>query len=541
MRLGRAETHTRAPALELRHLVKQCSDIGLAEEAAEGYEALLPELGVASVQQCGTSWLIQAVYWIFAQVHELRGATAGLSASQSRLCQQHASTGIHGYRSVVIYPDHTYMRIPTLNSYKFVSHTQAPRSLLAMTMMGAAPPFRVFIGATLWLSAVRPSHAAIVRAPTLPIVAAAHSLPARAAAIASALPEDDNSAHEAVEVFEFGEGGMDVDDLLAAFCEEGDDALDAFGIAEPSSPPSDSALTLSEGDWLLPPSALPLTEAAGAAQQVEEVGVVRVRTLPRALAAELRDEVLGQLERARQAEPAAAERSGGPTDLFSRVLAPSGLEGGAEEVRWDVRMQATPVVRAALRHAFVANVATDTADGGGGDSRGDLGAIFTTLAGRDAELWELAALVSAPGACAQPVHADTLSSPSPCLFTAFIALQRVEEANGPTRFLPHSHTAEAHAPRGALEERAYVASAESCLALLEPGDATIYDGRLRHSGSGNTSGDVRVLFYVTFRHEADDERTVGMRANGAAHSIRPEYAGRVRLGHLLADQVDWPL
>ena len=50
-----------------------------------------------------------------------------------------------------------------------------------------------------------------------------------------------------------------------------------------------------------------------------------------------------------------------------------------------------------------------------------LGATFDCLAGgADAEMWECAALISAPGSAAQAVHSDTMWSPSPCLFTAFV-------------------------------------------------------------------------------------------------------------------------
>ena len=77
-----------------------------------------------------------------------------------------------------------------------------------------------------------------------------------------------------------------------------------------------------------------------------------------------------------------------------------------------------------------------------------------------------------------------------------------------------------------------------CRARIAPlhsaGEASVYDGRLRHSGSANRGDALRVLFYVTFRHAADDKATIGMRVNNAAHSIRSEYAGKLRLRDLRA-------
>ena len=59
--------------------------------------------------------------------------------------------------------------------------------------------------------------------------------------------------------------------------------------------------------------------------------------------------------------------------------------------------------------------------------------------GSRAELWELGALISAPGAAAQIVHADVVWRPKPSLHTAFVALQPIDRALGSTRFLPNTH------------------------------------------------------------------------------------------------------
>ena len=247
---------------------------------------------------------------------------------------------------------------------------------------------------------------------------------------------------------------------------------------------------------------------AAAIKAVHEVGVVRTRAVSRTTAEALRADVLEQLELAR----ATTSTHGlGLTDSYlSSVLAP---DNGSEQVRWDVRLALTPAVRMALREMLAVEA-------------GSLTSIFEALAGGgDAELWECAAIVTAPGATAQPVHSDTEYSPSPCLFTAFVALQPVTADNGPTRFLPRTHTAEAHAPRSAADERTFLTSAASSVALLETGECALYDGRLLHCGTAHQGDELRVLFYVTFRHVNADSSL----ANEAAHSIRDEYKGALRL------------
>ena len=97
-------------------------------------------------------------------------------------------------------------------------------------------------------------------------------------------------------------------------------------------------------------------------------------------------------------------------------------------------------------------------------------------------------------------------SSTPILFSAFVAMQPISRALGPTRFVPFTHTdAEAHAALeshgdviglarvptgerpwrqpgstdGSLPPRSYVA-------LLQTGDVAVYDGRTFHSGGANT-------------------------------------------------------
>ena len=71
---------------------------------------------------------------------------------------------------------------------------------------------------------------------------------------------------------------------------------------------------------------------------------------------------------------------------------------------------------------------------------------FSGTLGDDAELFELAALVSDPRAPRQPAHPDTPFRPNDgaAIITAFVALQDIDEDMGPTIYLPGTHTREAH-------------------------------------------------------------------------------------------------
>lgn len=55
------------------------------------------------------------------------------------------------------------------------------------------------------------------------------------------------------------------------------------------------------------------------------------------------------------------------------------------------------------------------------------GDALAALAGDDALLWELAALVSSPGAPPQAIHADSLFTRDAAIFTCFLALQDISE------------------------------------------------------------------------------------------------------------------
>lgn len=145
--------------------------------------------------------------------------------------------------------------------------------------------------------------------------------------------------------------------------------------------------------------------------------------------------------------------------------------------------------------------------------------------GDDAELFELAALVSDPGAPRQPMHPDTTrqkdapgdggegasaggvggEGDAPAVVTAFVALQDVDEEMGPTVFLPRSQSAEAHAAfyaddaSGSTTKAELLRTAPQALGLLRTGDASLFDSRLLHAGGANRSPRRRVLFYFSFK------------------------------------------
>lgn len=132
------------------------------------------------------------------------------------------------------------------------------------------------------------------------------------------------------------------------------------------------------------------------------------------------------------------------------------------------------------------------------------------LLGDDAELFELAALVSDPGAPRQPMHPDTTrrkdapeGADAPAVVTAFVALQDVDEEMGPTVFLPRSQRAEAHAAfyadDASVAKSELLRTAPQALGLLRTGDASLFDSRLLHAGGANTSPRRRVLFYFSFK------------------------------------------
>ena len=132
--------------------------------------------------------------------------------------------------------------------------------------------------------------------------------------------------------------------------------------------------------------------------------------------------------------------------------------------------------------------------------------VLASALGAGAELWELAAMVSDPGAAEQALHRDTRFAESdrgeaPVLVTIFVALQDVEPSMGPTFVLPctHSEPAFRAAPALAAFHGAPLACADAKrkagervvaqrrAPLLRRGEALLFDSRLMHGGGPNRS------------------------------------------------------
>ncbi|KAJ1445451.1 hypothetical protein M885DRAFT_626166 [Pelagophyceae sp. CCMP2097] len=174
---------------------------------------------------------------------------------------------------------------------------------------------------------------------------------------------------------------------------------------------------------------------------------------------------------------------------------------------------------------------------------GPVGDALEKLAGADAVLWELSAMVCEAGACPQPVHADSLYTRERCVYTAFLALQNVSAEMGPTRFFPGSHRCAAthdawRGASGAQDAAKLVREAKPVQGLLDNGDVSIHDSRTLHCGAPNIcekdeDANTRVLFYLSFASENVDIVSLERQRNA---SIRPHLAKRrITLAQLRAN------
>jgi ectoine hydroxylase-related dioxygenase (phytanoyl-CoA dioxygenase family) len=161
-----------------------------------------------------------------------------------------------------------------------------------------------------------------------------------------------------------------------------------------------------------------------------------------------------------------------------------------------------------------------------------LGTTLSSTMGDKAELFELAAFVTLPGADRQVVHADTLFTKQPALFTVALALQDITEDMGPTLFFPGTHTKPMHRLfDNAKTKDQLLLKTPHKLSLLQTGDIHVYDSRCLHCGTPNQSDRPRVLFYASFRNpragkQGEDFWNVA--------SLRPEYAGQYTLKQFMS-------
>jgi len=216
-----------------------------------------------------------------------------------------------------------------------------------------------------------------------------------------------------------------------------------------------------------------------AVERLEADGYTRVNgALSEGAASSLLEFVNAELEKKRQeAKQGAIEESQAFGDVLMR------------DNRFDLKLSLEPPVRAAL-----------------GEALPSLKPLFAGALGEDAELFELAALVSDPRSPRQPMHPDTpyKQGEGAAALTAFIALQDVDESMGPTAVIPCTHTAEAHErfnnrDDGGRERVALLREQPAHIGTLSTGDANLIDSRLIHAGGANESNKRRVLFYFSFR------------------------------------------
>ena len=125
-----------------------------------------------------------------------------------------------------------------------------------------------------------------------------------------------------------------------------------------------------------------------------------------------------------------------------------------------------------------------------------VGRALEDLCGGDAPLFDLCAVVSAPGAPIQPLHSDLGfdGAEAAPLYTCFVALQDAPAALGPTEFCLGSHVdADAH---NALHEGAL--SRDAVPFPLAVGAAVLFDPRIAHRGGPNSSERHRAYLSMTF-------------------------------------------
>eukprot|EP00559_Dactyliosolen_fragilissimus_P002578 CAMPEP_0184865830 /NCGR_PEP_ID=MMETSP0580-20130426/19250_1 /TAXON_ID=1118495 /ORGANISM="Dactyliosolen fragilissimus" /LENGTH=415 /DNA_ID=CAMNT_0027365169 /DNA_START=235 /DNA_END=1482 /DNA_ORIENTATION=+ len=167
-----------------------------------------------------------------------------------------------------------------------------------------------------------------------------------------------------------------------------------------------------------------------------------------------------------------------------------------------------------------------------------VGQTMSSLMGKDSTVYELSCLISDPGSDRQVVHPDT-----PCgsddeqavLYTCFVALQDVKMNMGPTVWIPNTHNVKSHKIFNDKEEDPVthqspkdhlLSTSPSVLGLLPKGSCAIFDSRLLHCGTANTSeNDTRALFYFSIKHPK-----VSYPGNPA--SIRPALGGKMKLSML---------
>jgi hypothetical protein len=132
---------------------------------------------------------------------------------------------------------------------------------------------------------------------------------------------------------------------------------------------------------------------------------------------------------------------------------------------------------------------------------------------------EFSALISDPGSSRQPIHPDSKYTAKPVLYSCFVALQDVDEAMGPTWFLPSTHTEASHDQYNSSNsggKDAFLSSCEYRKATLRKGDVAVMDSRTLHCGGPNVSeSSRRVLMYFTLRNPEHSAQEMDFPPNGS--------------------------
>ena len=170
---------------------------------------------------------------------------------------------------------------------------------------------------------------------------------------------------------------------------------------------------------------------------------------------------------------------------------------------------------------------------------GGVGRILVSVLGSDAELCELSAITSSPGAASQAIHSDGhWSEAAPLVVTVFLALHDIlDEAMGPTLHYPCTHTPQC------FPGKRWLPPSDSRVAERPPpawyrlraGDAMLMVSTTWHCGGANVSQKTRTLLVMTFAQSTSQCASAPSSSSDDYYSIRPELRGRFRLRHLMDD------
>lgn len=212
------------------------------------------------------------------------------------------------------------------------------------------------------------------------------------------------------------------------------------------------------------------------------LGVVRLpAVVTRSTAAAAADYIDGALEDALQSSP----RADDPHN-FSRVT--------ERRHRYDLKLSTTsPAIRAALNGIVRAL---------------KVAGLLSLLGEWPPQLYELGSVVSDPGARLQPLHYDHWLDGRLNVISCFVALQPITEHNGATIVHASSHLLPPY------EEYTPADASTASVAEMHPGDALVYDARVRHQGGANRHSRRRIL-YASFRR-----RGVALERGTLRHELR---------------------